>query len=291
MTLDAVRRAFAEEVRAVAHLESDTLVEAFARVPRHELLGPGPWQIARPMDPVEPYRTTVDADPSHVYHDVVVAIDPVRQLNNGQPSALARWIEAAALVPGAAVLHIGCGVGYYTAIMAELVGPAGRVRACEADPGLAATARERLAAWPNVEVEASSAGSVAGPYDAIFINAGVTHVPPAWLAAVGPGGRLIVPVTMHVPNLPGGGAHFGVGVMLRVERPDGAPGAPGTWPTRLISQVGIFDCVNARDPAHEAELLTMARSGKASQIRAVAVEPHERGDGCLAHIPGFCLQR
>lgn len=59
----------------------------------------------------------------------------------------------------------------------------------------------------------------------------------------------------------------------------------------MVSQVGIFDCVNALDPAHEAELLTLARSGGTAQIRSVVVEPHDRGDSCLAHLPGFCLQR
>jgi protein-L-isoaspartate(D-aspartate) O-methyltransferase len=138
MTLDAIRRAYAEEVRAVAHLESQALVDAFARVPRERFLGPGPWQIGRPLDRGGPYRPTADGDPRHVYHDVLVGLDPDRQLNNGQPSALARWIEAAALAPGDAVLHIGCGVGYYTAILAELVGPHGRVVGREIDPALAA---------------------------------------------------------------------------------------------------------------------------------------------------------
>src|SRR5262245_1864822 len=78
MTLEQARRAFAEEVRAVAHLQSEPLVEAFARVPRERFLGAGPWQIARPLDPAEPYRTTPDDDPRHIYHDGVVALDPAR---------------------------------------------------------------------------------------------------------------------------------------------------------------------------------------------------------------------
>jgi len=92
MTLDQARRAFAEELEAVAHLETPELVDAFARVPREAFLGAGPWQIGRALDLDRPYRTTIDADPRRIYHDVLVAIDPVRQLNNGQPSSLARWI-------------------------------------------------------------------------------------------------------------------------------------------------------------------------------------------------------
>jgi protein-L-isoaspartate(D-aspartate) O-methyltransferase len=141
MTLDEARRAFAEEIEAVAHLETPELVDAFARVPREAFLGPGPWQISRPFDTERPYRTTPDADPRRIYHDVVVAIDPARQLNNGQPSALARWIEATEIRRGDAVMHVGAGLGYYTAIMAELAGPTGRVHAYEVDPALAERAR------------------------------------------------------------------------------------------------------------------------------------------------------
>jgi hypothetical protein len=90
-TLDEIRRSFAEEVRAVAHLESGPLVEAFAHVPRERFLGDGPWQIVRALDRKQPYRTTEDADVRHIYHDVGVALDPSRGLNNGQPSALALW--------------------------------------------------------------------------------------------------------------------------------------------------------------------------------------------------------
>jgi protein-L-isoaspartate(D-aspartate) O-methyltransferase len=279
MTIDEIRRAYAEEIRAVAHLASTALVEAFARVPREHFLGPGPWQTARPFDPGLPYRMTDDADPRHIYHDIVVALDPTRQLNNGQPSALARWIEAAALAPGEAVLHVGCGVGYYTAIMAELVGASGRVVGHEIDPAFGARARELLAAWPQVHVEVRDGGEPAETFDAIFVNAGVTHVLPAWIAALRPGGRLIVPVTVHLPDVPGG-----VGLMLRADRRE------GRWPVRIISQVGIYDCVNARDPANEAELMAMVRAGRAKEVRAAVVEPHERSEACLAHLPGFCLQ-
>lgn len=280
MTPDEIRRTFAEEVRAVAHLEQAALVDAFARVPRELFLGPGPWRIVRPLDRQQPYRPTVDDDIRHIYHDVAVALDPARQLNNGQPSALALWLQAAALAPGEAVLHVGCGVGYYTAIMAELVGSTGRVAGYEIDPDLAARARELLAEWPQVVVETGDGGRPAGTFDAIFVNAGATNVLPAWTAALRPGGRLVVPLTVHVPSYP-----QGIGLMMRIDRRD-----DDRWPARVISQVGIFDCANARDPAEEAELMALVKPGAVEQIRAIAREPHERGPACLAHLPGFCIQ-
>lgn len=64
-----------------------------------------------------------------------VAIDSAHDLNNGQPAALAKWIDALDINNGMRVYHLGCGVGYLTAIMAEIVGRNGSVVAGEIDPG------------------------------------------------------------------------------------------------------------------------------------------------------------
>lgn len=278
MTIERARRYFAEEIRAVAHLESEALVDAFARVPREAFLGAGPWQIARSPDPPM-YRTTVDDDPRHLCHNVLVAIDPARQLHNGLPSALAQWIEAAGVRPGDRVLHIGAGVGYYTAIFAELVGPAGAVVGYEVDPALAARARAALGPWSMARVDTGDAAAPDGLFDAIFVNAGCTHPRPAWLAALAPGGRLIIPLTVRVP-----GAPAGVGRMLRAER------RGPRWPAHFVSPVGMYDCSNARDPTYEDELRSLVGPVPGARPTAVLVEPHDRGDTCLAHLPGFCLQ-
>src|SRR5437870_7823307 len=92
----------------------------------------GPWQIARWGGG---YRTTPDPDPVYRYTDDVIGILPERNLNNGQPSLHAALIAAAAPQPGSMSYMSGAGVGYYTAILAELVGVAGRVTAIEFDAG------------------------------------------------------------------------------------------------------------------------------------------------------------
>lgn len=284
-SLEQARLWFSEEIRAIGHLTSDAVPEAFARVAREAFLGPGPWQVARSLDPKAPYRTTVDDDPRHIYHDVLVAIDPERRLNNGQPSALARWIEAADVVPGDRVLHIGCGVGFYTAIFAELVGEIGEVVGYEVDDGLAVRARAQLAAWRNATVIAGDAGAPDGSFDVVFVNAGCTHARAEWLAAMAPGGRLIIPMTVQTPNM------HGIGAMFRIERPPSNEGEDEVtrWPARVISPVGMYDCSNARDPANEEEL-RKASGRNAGGIRAVELAPHARTEVCVAHIPGFCLQ-
>jgi SAM-dependent methyltransferase len=120
------------------------VVNSFATVPREQFVGPGPWRIKSPMDLTE-YWITDDADPRQVYHDVLIALDESRGINNGQPSLWAYLFDRLDLTPGEHVLHLGCGTGYYTAIIAELVGSSGRVTAVEIDLTLAQTARAALA--------------------------------------------------------------------------------------------------------------------------------------------------
>lgn len=76
------------------------------------------------MDLAE-YWTTDDDDPRQVYHGIIIALDEPRGINNGQPSLWASLFDHLDLVPGEQVLHLGCGTGYYTALIAKLVGSAG----------------------------------------------------------------------------------------------------------------------------------------------------------------------
>jgi protein-L-isoaspartate(D-aspartate) O-methyltransferase len=43
MNLDEIRRYYAEEIRAVANIQTEALIAAFGKVPREHFLGPGPW--------------------------------------------------------------------------------------------------------------------------------------------------------------------------------------------------------------------------------------------------------
>jgi protein-L-isoaspartate O-methyltransferase len=174
-------------------------------------MGPSPWQIASPdmvsmafMGLAGPAYVTTD-NPKDLYHNVLVALDPDRHLNNGQPSALARWIDALALEAGDRVYHLGCAVGYYTAIMAEVVGPDGQVAASEVYPKLAARARDNLSSYTNVSVHMGDGAEFdPGECDAIFINAGVTHPHPLWLELLSHHGRLVLPLSRYVfPRIPG----------------------------------------------------------------------------------------
>ncbi len=123
--LDA-RRAYAEELRFTTHMRSAELHAAFAAVPRERFVGEGPWRIKTLWEP-HAYWTTADPDPRHVYHDVLIALDETLNLNNGQPSFWAYLLDRTPVAKGETVVHLGCGTGYYTAILAELVGSGGKV--------------------------------------------------------------------------------------------------------------------------------------------------------------------
>jgi protein-L-isoaspartate(D-aspartate) O-methyltransferase len=286
-----IRRKYAEGIRDVLKLRlrialSDALVSAFAKVPRERFLGPGPWVIKTPKNNIwqrfgcwlsRSARTTdwSAVDPKHLYrHDAIVAIDASRGLNNGQPSGLASWIHFLQLREGDHVLHVGCGVGYYTAIMAEVVGPTGHVIGIEIDPELASRASQNLAYLEHVEVVHGDGGEYAGgPTDAIFVNAGATHPRPVWLDSRQSGGRMIIPLTTE----------NGRGGVLRVKR------EPQGYAARFVSTLQIFHCVGGRDAELSRRLHNGFTGGAWRSVPSLRREPHEASQDCWLHGDGFCL--
>ena len=132
--MEELRRFYARAVVPQFPTAGDErLMEAFAAVPRERFVGPGPWQVITASGYIE----TPSADLAFLYQDVVVALAAERGVNNGQPSLHATSIAAANPTHGETVLHIGAGTGYYTAILAAVVGPTGTVVALEMDDGLA----------------------------------------------------------------------------------------------------------------------------------------------------------
>jgi protein-L-isoaspartate(D-aspartate) O-methyltransferase len=279
-SLEDCRRFYSEEVQLSAHLTSPALIDAFARVPRERFLGPGPWEIAIPdvMTGRTEYMTTIDSDPRRVYHNVVVALDRTLDLNNGHPGTLAHNINALALLPGDRVYHLGCGSGYYTAIMSEVVGPGGRVVASEVHERLGPAAQGNLAERVNVSVHAGDGTQFdPGECDAMLINAGVTHPLGLWLDRLSIGGRMVLPITMSM------GPNVGKGIMLRITRqPDG-------YTTQMVSFVAIYSCTSVRDPQIELQLGKAFGSGTLMKIKSVRRDPHEPAETCAAHGSDVCL--
>lgn len=284
LTLEDCRRFYADEVRFAANLTSPALIEAFARVPREKFLGPPPWRIgsadsrALSMAGLGSVSYTPTEDPRDVYHNVVISIDPTKDLNNGQPGSLARWIDALDLKAADRVFHLGCGVGYYTAIMAEVVGAHGAVVGSEVLEELAGRACANLAAYPNVKVHAGDGAAFdPGECDAMLINAGVTHPHRPWFERLRGGGRMVVPITMSA-----GGA-LGQGLMIKIVRERGG------FSAGFVSPVAIYSCTSVRDAQLEGQIAKAFGSRTFFKLKSVRLDTHEAAETCILHGTNVCV--
>lgn len=218
------------------------------------------------------------SDPRSLYHNVVVSLKKDEDINNGQPSALGRWIEALEIEPGERVYHLGCGVGYYTAILAEMTGPGGSVQAIDFSEELAARGRRNLSEYPYVTVQTADGATFdPGPCDAMLINAGMTHPLPHLLDRLSDTGRMVVPLTTAIT------ARLGAGFMVKVKRRSGG------YAVELVSSVGIFSCKNARDPERDQPLRAAMGNGQLLQVKSVRRDRHEAADSCAVHGTDVCL--
>jgi protein-L-isoaspartate(D-aspartate) O-methyltransferase len=278
--LEIVRHAYAKQVLAAAGVSDARIEAAFAAVKREAFLGPGPWPVLRWRVPVQRYVMTPDADPVHLYINGVIGILPERNLNNGEPSLHAALIAGAAPQAGEHVVHVGAGVGYYTAILAELVGASGHVTAIEFDPDLAARAAANFQKAPNVHIVAGDGTQVAfEPADVIYVNAGATRPADPWLDGLKEGGRLILPLTGH--GFPQTDARRGA--VFRIER------RGDEFPARRISPVAIFPCEGARDEASEQALAAAFDEGGAGRVTRLYRRDDLPDGQCWLRAPGWCL--
>ena len=156
---------------------------------------------------------------------------------------------------GETVLQIGAGAGYYTAILAELVGPKGRVIAYEIAPDIAARAAANLSPYPQVEVRARSGVGDLPKADAIYVNAAASHPVRGWLAALNAGGRLVFPLQ----------AAGSSGAMLIVTRLQGDE----AWPARLLTGVVFIPCEGAQDSEMGRKLDEAFRRGGSGRVRSL----------------------
>jgi protein-L-isoaspartate(D-aspartate) O-methyltransferase len=281
--LSIIRAAYAKQILAAAGVADDAGLEAALGATRREdFLGAGPWWMVRPF---RGYATTPDTDPVYLYTDDLVAIVRERSLNNGQPSLHAHLIHEVSPAAGEHVVHIGTGTGYYTAILAHLVGPSGRVTGIEYEPELAARARTNFAACPNVEIVEGDGALVSfDPADVIYVNAGCTRPAEGWLDRLADGGRLVLPMTSD--------QGFGgispermarAGAVFRIER------RGEEYSARWISQVAIFPCAGNRDEVSERALAEAFAKGGWQQVTRLYRHAEIAEERCWLRGSGWCL--
>ena len=271
--IESARHFFAEELCRINHISSPAILAAFSTVPRERFAGPGPWMI---QTGGTQFFTESD-DPRNVYQDALIVLDAAKRLNNGQPSLWAFHLSLLDIHPGDHILHLGCGAGYYSAILAKLTGPHGSVLAVEIDEALAARAHIALEPWPQVTVlHADGAHGPFDPVDVIVVSAGATHPLPAWLAALKPQGKLLFPLT----------ATRGAGTMAYLTRKSAY-----LYAATLTGSVFFVDFEGARDPAVIDDLAQALNRDNGSGVRSLRCDAHEKDESCWLHGSGWCFSR
>lgn len=273
--LSGIRHAYANQLMSTAGVTNARIQQAFAAVPRELFLRPGPWRIANEDGA---YFETPNDDPRHLYTDSVVSILPERGLNNGQPSFHVTLMAHAEPKYSERVVHIGAGSGYYSAILAELVGISGRVTSIEFDAELAHRAKVNLQSWSQVRVIHGDGSSIPfEPADVIYVSAGATRPAESWMDQLAEGGRLIVPLTVdHSDNtVPG--------AVFRIER------RAETYSAKWVSVVAIYPCVGARDDASERALAEALLNGRGKDVRRLYRRELPTPEQCWLKAPGWCL--
>jgi len=268
------RSRFAEELAALCGIRSEPVLRAFRTVPREDFLPPGPWMI----EGIDGARfPSPDDDPAHILHSVGVVLNQGGEhaLHCANPAPVAKALQNTGLAPGDRVLHVGAGLGYFSAILAELVGPAGQVIAAEIDPELSEAARRALAPWRQVEVVGDALAIEPRLFDVIFSSAGMATLPAAWLDWLAVGGRMMLPLT----------GSNGTGFTFFFEKT--ANEAP--LAAKLESFVRFYPCIGLREPADLAALDAALIDGRAPYVTALRRDGHDQDDHCWLHTGAWCL--
>jgi protein-L-isoaspartate(D-aspartate) O-methyltransferase len=167
------------------------VMEAMGKVPRHEFV---PAEI-RPF----------------AYENMPLPIGFGKTIS--QPFIVALMTDLLEPAPGEVVLEIGTGLGYQSAILAELVKQVWSVEIVE-ELAMEAERRLRRLGYRNVGVrigDGSGGWADHAPFDKIIVTAAPELVPPALIQQLKPGGRMVLPAglpeaqqLMVVDKEPGG---------------------------------------------------------------------------------------
>lgn len=151
------------------------VMEAMERVPRHLF-------VPEPLAPL-------------AYQDTPLPIGFEKTIS--QPFIVALMTDLLALEPADSVLEVGTGLGYQTALLAQL---AARVWSIEIIEEFGVAAQERLHQLGHEAVEVRVGDGCRGwpehaPYDKVLITAAAADsAPPALFEQLKPGGRMVLPL-------------------------------------------------------------------------------------------------
>ena len=148
-----------------------------------------------------------------------------------QPYIVAYMTDILKLDLQSKVLEIGTGSGYQAAVAAEL---AQQVYTIEIIKELGESADQRLKDLGYSNIEAKVADGYygwpeKGPFEAIIVTAASSHVPPALIEQLQPGGRLVIPL---------GSPWRAQELVLLTKEADGSVRSKGLMAVRFVPMLG-----------------------------------------------------
>jgi len=143
---------------------------------------------------VERHRLVPDAQASAAYRNHPLSIGSGQTIS--QPYIVALSTDLLDPKPQDVILEVGTGSGYQAAVLAEVVKQVYSIEVIES-LGRAAAARLAELGYANVEVrigDGYQGWPDKAPFDGILVTAAAPEVPPALVAQLKTGGRMVIPV-------------------------------------------------------------------------------------------------
>lgn len=176
-----------EELVEDGYLKTPALIDAFKKIDRAAFVP--------------------EAEKAHAYENRPLALGHGQTIS--QPLTVAFMLELLEVKRGEKILDVGTGSGWQTALLAELVGAAGRVVAIERLEELwkfsgENLSRAQLLAGGTVKLvhgDGSCGYPAEAPYDRIVAAAAGREIPTAWREQVKVGGRIVAPVGEAIVTL------------------------------------------------------------------------------------------
>jgi protein-L-isoaspartate(D-aspartate) O-methyltransferase len=177
---------------------------------------------------VERHRMVPPGQASSAYRNHPLPIGGGQTIS--QPYIVALSTDLLNAKPGDVALEVGTGSGYQAAVLAEVLG---QVYSIELIESLGRSAAARLAEMGYRNVEVRIGDGYAGwpekaPFDGILVTAAAPAVPPALIAQLKTGGRMVIPV--------GGSADIQY-LKLLTKRADGGYDEKRVLPVRFVPLV------------------------------------------------------
>ncbi|MEX2514880.1 MAG: protein-L-isoaspartate O-methyltransferase [Candidatus Paceibacterota bacterium] len=131
------------------------------------------------------------------YEDYPIPIGQEQTIS--QPTTVVYMLELLSPQEGDTILDVGCGSGWTTALLGEIVGRHGRVVGMEIIEELAEFGQKNLARYELPQAEIRHGNPLKekqpeAPFSRILVSAGTNHVPKALTDQLAVGGVMVIPI-------------------------------------------------------------------------------------------------